>query len=68
MYSLDYDRLAVLNYLKEALMRMREIATGHPGEFGASMLLVADRIANDTAKMEAELVAVGYLPKAANES
>jgi hypothetical protein len=30
MYSLDYDRLAVLDYLKDALKRMHELAEGHP--------------------------------------
>lgn len=61
------DRIAVLNYFKEAHKRMREIAQGHPGEFGQSMLLFADTMADDTAELEAELIASGYLPRAANE-
>ena len=69
MYSLDYDRIAVLDYLKQSIERMRQLAQAISDRIGSEILAVADQIADDAAKLEAELIAVGHiLPKAATQS
>jgi hypothetical protein len=67
MYSLDYDRIAVLDYLKKSIERMRKAAKDDPDQRGERLRTVAEEIAADTAKLEADLIAAGHLPKAANE-
>jgi hypothetical protein len=66
MSGLRYDRIEILNYLKQSVKRMREIADGDPGQFGEAMRKLADDIALDTAKLEEELIEAGYLPRSAN--
>ena len=69
MYSLDYDRIAVLDYLKQSIERIRQLAKASSDKLSADMLAVADQIADDAAKLEAELIAVGHiLPNAATRS
>ncbi len=67
MYWLDYDRIAVLDYLKESIERMRKAAKDDPSQLGECLRTVAEEIAADTAKLEGDLMAAGHLPKAANE-
>jgi hypothetical protein len=66
MYSLEYDRVG-FDYLKESVEWMRDAAKRYPGHFGECMRMLAEEIAGDTAKLEADLQARGYLPKAAND-
>jgi len=42
MYSLQYDRVAVLDYLKESVKRMREVAKRDPGQVGECMRMLAE--------------------------
>lgn len=67
MNPLEYDRVAVLEYIKQSVERLRDLAKANTDKLSADMLAIADKIAGDAAKLEAELVAAGYLPKAANE-
>lgn len=63
----EYDRVAVLEYLKRSIERMRELAKVGSDKLSTDMLVIADQIAADAARLEAELIAAGYLPKPANE-
>ena len=67
MYLLDYDRVAILDYLRELVERIREAAKNDPGQLGECLRMAAEEIASDTANLEADLRALGYLPKPANE-
>ena len=62
-----YDRVVVLEYLKQSVERMRELAKTGSDKLSAEMLALANQIAKDTASLEAELIEAGYLPKLANE-
>lgn len=67
--AFQYDRVAVLEYIKQSVDRMRELAKAGSDKLSADMLAIADQIADDAAHLEAELIAVGHiLPKAANQS
>jgi hypothetical protein len=66
LYSLAYDRIAVLDYLKQSVERMREFAKAGSDTLSSEMQAIADQIAIDAAKLEADLIEVGYLPRAAN--
>ena len=59
------DPVQVLEYLKRSVERMREITRANPAKWGSEMLKVADQIAADAERLEAELRAAGYIP--ANE-
>ncbi|HEX4194754.1 MAG TPA: hypothetical protein VHY80_16725 [Stellaceae bacterium] len=59
--GLQRDRIEILNYLKQSVKRMRELAQADPSPFGEALRTLADEIAVDTAKLEAELVEAGYL-------
>jgi hypothetical protein len=61
MGDLGYDRIAVLNYLKQAVIRVRAIANATDGTMGSDMLAMADEIAVDVEALEAELIAKGYI-------
>ena len=64
--AFEYDRVAVLDYLKQSVDRMRDLAKAGSDKLSTDMLAIADQIADDAAKLEAELIAVGHiLPKAA---
>jgi hypothetical protein len=62
MSVVTYDRIEILEYLKESVQRVRETAWMQPIESRAKILHIADQIADDTAQLESELVAAGYLP------
>jgi hypothetical protein len=62
--SLDYDRVAVFDYIKQSVERMREMAKASSDKFSSELLAIADQIAEDAGKLEAELIASGYLPEA----
>jgi len=64
-----YDRVGILDYLKNSVQRMRERAEHDAGQLGDTLRQAADDIAADIAKLEAELIAAGYItPKPANEA
>jgi hypothetical protein len=67
MSSLDYDRVAVLDYLKEAIERLRHRALAGSDNLTADILEVADDLARDAAALEAELIEAGYILKPAND-
>ncbi len=49
--------------LKQAVQRVRETVWMLPAESRAAILRVTDQTAVDTAKLETDLVAAGYLPE-----
>jgi hypothetical protein len=68
-YDCGYDRVGILDYLKNSVQRMRERAEHDAGQLGDTLRQAADDIAADIAKLEAELIAAGYItPKPANEA
>lgn len=68
MYAQEYDRVAVLNYIKRSVERLRDLAKAKSDNLSSEMLAIADQISADAAKLEAELIAAGYiLPKPANQ-
>jgi hypothetical protein len=66
MRTFEYDRVAILNYLRQAVKRMREIASARPDAIASDMLAMADEIAADVAALEPELIEAGYLSKRTN--
>jgi hypothetical protein len=60
------ERVEILEYLKQSIQRMRETARAHPDKLRAQILETADRIAEDTAKLEHQMIEAGYVPEAAN--
>jgi hypothetical protein len=65
--ALRNEKVEALKYLKGSIQRIRELATANPGKIGTQMLVIADDIANDMTKLEAELVEAGYLPDPTGE-
>jgi hypothetical protein len=65
--ALRNESVEVLTYLKRSVLRLRELAAASHSELAAQMLLIADEIANDAARLETELVAGGYLPEPPSE-
>jgi hypothetical protein len=66
--GLRNDRIEILNYLKQTVKRMREIAQADPGQFGDAIRKLADDIAVDAAELEAELIEAGLLPRPTHDS
>jgi hypothetical protein len=60
------DRLKALVDLKAFVQRMRAVARADPGIFSGELLRLADDIADDAARLEAELIEAGYQTKAAD--
>lgn len=60
------DYVETLEYLKRSVQRMRGTAWTLPDNSRVEMLRLAGQIAADTAKLESELIAAGYLPMASN--
>lgn len=68
MYAQEYDRVAVLDYIRRSVERLRGLAKAKSDNLSSEMLAIADQISADAAKLEAELIAAGYiLPKPANQ-
>lgn len=63
----EYDRVAMLECIKQSVERLRELAKVNPNKFGADALAIADQVAEDALKLETELIAAGYL-KSANKA
>jgi hypothetical protein len=62
-------RLQVLQFLRDSERRMREIAAQHPSAITPDLLRIANEIAADSAKLEAELIEAGLIAKRnANEN
>lgn len=61
------DRLEVLDYLKQSIERVRAFAAAQAGRIASELLQAADELAADTARLEAELIASGYLPGSVNK-
>jgi hypothetical protein len=59
-------RLEILRFLRESSQDMRGLAMTHPSKISADMLRIADEIAADAIKLEAELIEAGLLPRPAN--
>ena len=61
-------RLEVLAFLQESATRLRQMARERPCSISANMIKIADDIARDAARLEAELVDAGLIDQpTANE-
>jgi hypothetical protein len=65
--ALRNESIEVLKYLRGSIQRIRELAAANPGTMGTQMQFLADEIADDTTKLEAELVEAGYIPDPTGE-
>lgn len=67
------ERLEVLAFLQETTAKLHQLARELPSAVSPEMLRIADEIAHESAKLEAELLKEGLLdaglgaPKAANQ-
>ncbi len=57
------ERIEILDYLKKSVIRIHALAAAEPGKFGDEIMQVADQVEGDAAKLEAELIAAGYIQK-----
>lgn len=64
----EFDRLGLLDYLRESIKRLRVLAEREGGEASEKIRLLAVQIVNDVEILEAELIAAGYIQKSADPS
>jgi hypothetical protein len=57
------ERVEILDDPKKSVVCMRPLAATEPGKFGGEMMPIAEQIKGDAAKLGAEAIAAGYIPK-----
>jgi HEPN domain-containing protein len=56
------DRFAVLDYIKQSVERLRDLARANSDKLHSEMLALADQLAENAANLEAEMIEAGYIP------